>query len=242
MSKRSVLVVDDEEHGRVLVKQYLKAHDHFFVAGECHNGLEAIKYINGMEPDLVFLDIQMPGADGFEVLQRIEHVPRIIFTTAFDQYAIKAFEINAVDYLLKPYTRERFDNAMTRLNTTPQQLSSLMAEVTATRGSYPERIMVEHKKRYQNIPVAAIIYMKANRDYTEVHTASGSYLSTLGISIIEGKFDPAKFIRIHRSVIVNMDHVQELYRDAGKTLLVMDNGLELNVGRNYLGHIKNLII
>jgi two-component system LytT family response regulator len=242
MSRKSVLVIDDEDHGRVLVKQYLAPYADFFVAGECTNGIEAVKFINMLEPDLIFLDIQMPGASGFEVLQKIDHVPDVIFTTAFDKYALKAFELNAVDYLLKPYTKERFDQTMARLKTKPAFLPQLAMSTFSKPNSYPERIMVEHKKRFKNISVSDIMHLKADGDYTEICTTQTTYLSSLGISVIAQKFDPAKFVRIHRSVIVNLSYVKELYRDIGKTFLVLDNGLEFTVGRSYLPVIKSLIV
>lgn len=242
MSRKSVLVIDDEDHGRILVKQYLKSYTNFFVAGECSNGIEAVKFINMLEPDLIFLDIQMPGANGFEVLQQIEHVPNVIFTTAFDKYAIKAFEMNAIDYLLKPYTKERFDQTMARLETKPAFLPQLAMSTFLTPHSYPDRIMVEYQKRFKNISVRDIMYLHANGDYTEIYTEGMSFLSSVGINAVSKKFDPSKFVRIHRSVIVNLSHVRELYRDIGKTFLVLDNGLEFNVGRSYLPSIKNLII
>lgn len=242
MSRKSVLVIDDEDHGRVLVKQYLAPHADFFVAGECSNGIEAVKFINMLEPDLIFLDIQMPGASGFEVLQRINHVPDVIFTTAFDKYALKAFEMNAVDYLLKPYTKERFDQTMARLKTKPAFLPQLAMNTIAGSNSYPERIMVEHQKRFKNIAVSDITYLRADGDYTEICTEKLSYLSSFGISMLAQKFDPATFVRIHRSVIVNLSYVKELYRDIGKTFLVLDNGIEFTVGRSYLPAIKNFIV
>lgn len=242
MSRKSVMVIDDEDHGRILVKQYLEAYPNFFVAGECQNGVEAIKFINMLEPDLIFLDIQMPGANGFEVLQQIDHVPNVIFTTAFDKYAIKAFETNAIDYLLKPYTRERFDHTMARLENKSVALPQLAFNHVAMQNNYPERIMIEHQKRFRNIAVQDILYLKANGDYTEIFTKDMSYLSSFGISAVSQKFDPNKFVRIHRSIIVNISCVRELYRDIGKTFLVLDNGLEFNVGRSYLSAIKNLII
>lgn len=242
MSRKSVLVIDDEDHGRVLVKEYLKPYSDFFVAGDCSNGIEAVKFINMMEPDLIFLDIQMPGANGFEVLQRIDHVPDVIFTTAFDKYAIKAFEMNAIDYLLKPYTKERFDQTMARLKTKPAFLPQLAMNTFPSPQLYPERIMVEHHKRFRNIAVRDIVYLKADGDYTEIYTAEMSFLSSFGISVIAQKFDPAKFVRIHRSVIVNLNYVRELYRDIGKTFLVLDDGREFNVGRSYLPAIKSLIV
>jgi two-component system, LytTR family, response regulator len=242
MSKKSVLVIDDEDHGRVLVKQYLEPYAEFFVAGECSNGIEAVKFINMLEPELIFLDIQMPGANGFEVLQRIDHVPDVIFTTAFDKYAIKAFEINVIDYLLKPYTKERFDQTMARLKTKPAFLPQLAMSTSSSPYSYPERIMVEHQKRFKNISVHDIMYLKADGDYTGIYTEKMSFLSSFGISVIAQKFDPTKFVRIHRSVIINLDYVRELYRDIGKTYLVLHNGLEFNVGRSYLPAIRSFIV
>ena len=115
MSVTTVLIIDDEEASRSLIRQYLQAHPEMEILGECENGIEAVRAINEMQPDLVFLDVQMPGLNGFEVLQEIAHIPMIIFTTAFDRFAIKAFEMNAVDYLLKPYTRQRFDLSIARI-------------------------------------------------------------------------------------------------------------------------------
>lgn len=242
MLRKSVLVVDDEEPARVLIKQYLAAHPSFFLAGECHNGIEAIKYIDCVEPDLVFLDVQMPGANGFEVLQRINHVPRIVFTTAYDRYAIKAFEVNAVDYLLKPYTKDRFDRAMSKMAQSTAPLPDFAMHLSLPKGGYPERLMVEHKKRFLNIAVADIIYLKADRDYTEVHTITACYISSFGIGAVAQRFDPKQFIRVHRSIIVNINHVRELYRDIKKNFLVLANGVEITVGRSYLPDIKHLVI
>lgn len=236
------MIIDDEEHGRTLVKQYLQSYEQFFIAGECFNGLEAIRSINRMEPDIVFLDIQMPGANGFEVLQQVDHVPQVIFTTAFDRFAIQAFEANAVDYLLKPYTRERFERTISRLaQQTPDQ--SLAAALTYQGPTgFPGRILVEDNKRFRNIVTDDIIFLRANGDHTEIHTLESDYLSSKGISTLYVKFDQQKFVRIHRSIVVNIHRVREMYRDSGKTWLVMDNGIEFNVGRNYMSNIKNLIV
>lgn len=242
MPRKPVLIIDDEEHGRVLVKQYLLSYPEFFVAGECANGIEAVKLINMLAPDLIFLDIQMPGANGFEVLQQVGHVPQVIFTTAYDKYAIQAFEANAVDYLLKPYTKERFDNTMARLarQTPPQSLAAAAAYQNQT--GFAQRVLVEHKKRFRNIVTDDIVFLRANGDYTEIHTPDACYHSPTGISALSARFDPQKFVRIHRSVVVNMTYVREMYRDIGKTFLVMENGAEFNVGRNYLPFIKDLMV
>ncbi|GAA4438470.1 LytTR family DNA-binding domain-containing protein [Ravibacter arvi] len=242
MARKSVLIIDDEEHGRVLVKQYLKPYTDYFIAGECVNGIEAIQQINRLEPDLIFLDIQMPGANGFEVLQQIEHVPEVIFTTAYDKYAIQAFETNATDYLLKPYTGARFEKTIAKLGQQSRQLPFTVANSYSKSVAFPERLLVEHKKRFRNIAVADILFLQAFGDYTEIHTKEITFLNSTGISALSAKLDPAIFIRIHRSVAVNVTHIAELYRDIGKTFLVMDNGTEFNVGRSYLPFIKHLII
>ncbi|MEJ2904266.1 LytR/AlgR family response regulator transcription factor [Pedobacter panaciterrae] len=242
MAKMSVLIIDDEEPGRILVRQYLDSYAEYFVAGECANGLEAISLIDRLEPDLIFLDIQMPGANGFEVLQRIGHVPRVIFTTAYDNYAIQAFETNATDYLLKPYTKGRFEKTMAKLQNQPSQLPFAVADSYRGRTSFPERILVECKKRFRNIQVNEIIFLRAFGDYTEIHSETDMYISSTGITVLTAKLNPEKFLRIHRSTAINVQHIAELYRDIGKTFIVMNNGTELTVGRNYLPTIKDLII
>ncbi len=238
----SVLIIDDEEPGRVLVRQYLQSYAQFFVAGECTNGVEAVRMINLMEPDLVFLDIQMPGANGFDVLQRIDHVPQVIFTTAYDKYALQAFEASAVDYLLKPYTRERFDRTIARLAQQKPPQSLAAAAAYRKEAGFADRILVEHNKRYRNVAAGDIVFMRASGDYTEIHTPGSSYLSATGIGLLSAKFDPQKFIRIHRSVVVNMSYVREVYKDIGKTFVVMETGIEFNVGRNYLPLVRNLMV
>ncbi|MFD1771180.1 LytR/AlgR family response regulator transcription factor [Sphingobacterium suaedae] len=242
MAKKSVLIIDDEEHGRILVEHYLQPYSDYFVAGTCANGLEAIAQIDRLEPDLIFLDIQMPGATGFDVLQRVQHVPQVIFTTAFDHYAIQAFETHATDYLLKPYTKDRFDKAMCKLASQSPQSAFTMADRYREKTSYPDRILVECKKRFRNIDVDTIVFLRAFGDYTEIHTASGMYLSSTGISALVAKLNPVRFLRIHRSAAIHVQHIAELYRDIGKTFVVMNTGVELTVGRSYLPTIKDLII
>lgn len=242
MRGKSVLIIDDEEHGRMMVRQYLQPYQQFFIAGECTNGPEAIRSINQVEPYLVFLDIQMPGANGFEVLQQVDHIPRVIFSTAFDRYAIQAFEANAVDYLLKPYTRERFERTMSRLD--QQTVYQAMDAVQAYQkpAGFLSRILVEHNKRFRNIATDDILFLKASGDHTQIQTRESAYLSATGISLLLARLDQQKFIRIHRSVVVNMFYVKEVYRDIGKVFLVMENGTEFSVGRNYLPLVKNLMV
>jgi two-component system LytT family response regulator len=243
MSATTVIIIDDEEASRGLIRQYLQAHPEMEILGECENGIEAVQAINQLKPDLVFLDVQMPGLNGFEVLQEIAHIPLIIFTTAFDRFALRAFEINAVDYLLKPYTRQRFDMAVERIGQRADQhgLYSLAASIPLQQGSYPPRIFVETPGRLRSLDVQDILYLKAEKDYTRIHIAGQSYLGSQGISVLEKRLDPQRFLRVHRSYIVNIYHVKEVYRDISKTFLVLNDQTEIVVGRSYLESLKKLI-
>jgi two-component system LytT family response regulator len=243
MSVTRVLIIDDEEASRGLIRQYLQAHPEMDILGECENGIEAVQAINEGKPDLVFLDVQMPGLNGFEVLQEIAHIPMIIFTTAFDRFAIKAFEMNAVDYLLKPYTRQRFELSIERIRqrTDQHSLYALAANIPLQQGSYPPRIFVETPGRLRSLDVQDIQYLKAEKDYTRIHVAGQSYLGSQGISVLEKRLDPQRFLRVHRSYIVNIYHIKEVYRDISKTFLVMNDGTEIVVGRSYLEDLKKLI-
>lgn len=243
MSVTTVLIIDDEEASRSLIRQYLQARPEIDILAECENGIEAVRAINERKPDLVFLDVQMPGLNGFEVLQEIAHIPMIIFTTAFDRFAIKAFEMNAVDYLLKPYTRQRFDLSMERIRQRTDQhgLYSLATSIPLQQGSYPPRIFVETPGRLKSLDVQDILYLKAEKDYTRIHVAGQSYLGSQGISVLEKRLDPQRFLRVHRSYIVNIYHVREVYRDISKTFLVMNDETEIVVGRSYLESLKKLI-
>lgn len=243
MSVTTVIIIDDEEASRGLIRQYLQAHPGMDILGECENGIEAVQAINEQKPDLVFLDVQMPGLNGFEVLQEITHIPLIIFTTAFDRFAIRAFEINAVDYLLKPYTRQRFEVSIerTRQRTDQHGLYSLAANIPLQQGTYPPRIFVETPGRLRSLDVQDILYLKAEKDYTRIHIAGQSYLGSQGISILEKRLDPQRFLRVHRSYIVNIFHIKEVYRDISKTFLVLNDQTEIVVGRSYLENLKKLI-
>ncbi len=175
--EQKVVLVDDEMPARTLLKEYLQAFPKLKVVAECKNGIEAIGIINVLQPDLVFLDIQMPGKTGFEVLQEIEHLPQIIFATAYDQYALQAFNANALDYLLKPFTRERFEQAIKKaLQQEPSVMHNLMALTESLqRKAYPERILVALGAKWVTLPVADIYWLEAEGDYTHIHTAKQSF-------------------------------------------------------------------
>ena len=240
---KKVVVVDDEKAGRQLIAEYLAFHPDLITVGEANNGVDAIRTINEFRPDLVFLDIQMPGMTGFEVLQHLQELPRIIFSTAYDQYALKAFEVHAVDYLLKPYTRERFDAAVARVEApeTPR-VAPLADSLLMTTRDYPERVLVERNKKFVTLAVADIYHISAYGDYSRIHTASETYLSSHGISGLEEKLNPAEFLRVHRSNMVNLGAVREISR-FGKTYMVtLRNGEQVRVSRGYADKIKDLMV
>jgi two-component system, LytTR family, response regulator len=233
--EQKVVLVDDEMPARTLLKEYLQAFPKLKVVAECKNGIEAIGIINVLQPDLVFLDIQMPGKTGFEVLQEIEHLPQVIFATAYDQYALQAFDANALDYLLKPFTRERFEQAVKKaLQQKPSVMHNLMALTESLqRRAYPERILVALGAKWVTLPVADIYWLEAEGDYTHIHTAKQSFLSSKGISELEGKLDPQHFQRIHRSAIVSLGAIREVHREPTGPQVVLQNGTVVKVSRSY---------
>jgi two-component system, LytTR family, response regulator len=237
----TVLIIDDESDARLLIRQYLQSHPEYEILGECENGPDAVSMINRLEPDLVFLDIQMPGLSGFQVVQQIIHIPQIIFSTAYDQYAVKAFDTNAIDYLLKPYTADRFKRALAKASaSTPADFGKAQKMADEVTGQHPTRILVEGGNKLVNINVDDIIYFEAEKDYTRIHTDGKTYLSNFGIGALEQKMDGRQFLRIHRSYIVNISCIKEVYRDGYSVQVFLKNGKSLNVSRTYLEDLKKL--
>ncbi|MDF2189924.1 LytTR family DNA-binding domain-containing protein [Paraflavitalea sp. CAU 1676] len=243
---KKVLIIDDEDAARLVIRQYLGAFEELQIVGECSHGQEAVTAINRLEPDLVFLDVQMPGLSGFQVIQQIVHVPQIIFTTAYDQYALKAFDSNAIDYLLKPYTLERFKQAVSKVllrsgNPSIDAVKNLADQAGGSATTYSERILVESGNKMTNIQTAEIIYLEAERDYTRLHTEKKNYLSNYGIGVIVQRLDPRHFIRIHRSYIVNINHIKEVYREDNGILVITSNNVSLKVSRSYTDDLRRLM-
>lgn len=236
-----MLIVDSDYSVRHQLREYIKSRPYHFVFWECCNGLEAIKYINALQPDLVFMDVKLPGKNGFEVMVTVEYQPSVIFTSASAQDAAKAFEYQAIDYLVKPLTAERIKLALQRFDQWSRTTSNKNGP-SDFQASYPAHILVERGLRLTSIPINKITHLKADKDYTWIHMLNGeSYLSTTGIGQLERKLNPQCFIRIHRSYIINIDHIQELYRDISKLFVSLPNAIEINVGRNYLPAVKELI-
>ena len=239
---KKVLIADDEKAGRQLIKEYLQDFPELILIGEVNNGVDAVKEINEFKPDLVFLDIQMPGFTGFEVLTRLEEIPNIIFSTAYDKYALQAFEVHAIDYLLKPYTKERFTKSIEKLNQTTEKVGSLTQSLLMDKTEYPERVLVEKKDKLITIAVADIIWIEAYGDYSKLHTALDILVSNYGISALEEKLNPKSFLRVHRSSLINLNKVKELHKYGKSYDITMENNEIVRVSRGYMDAIKKIML
>ncbi len=223
-----VLVVDDEELARTRIKELLADIPDVEVAGEAENGLRAVDAVGELEPDVVILDIQMPGMDGFEVVEALTRVPLVIFATAFDEYAIKAFEVNSVDYLLKPISKERLGEAVERarslLDDTPQ-LDDQMARLAGlVRSRDIRRLPAVKGKRIVLIDLDDIVWIGVEDELVFVHTASEKHMMNVTMAELESRLDPQVFFRCHRSSIVNLNHVKEIVPwFSGKYKIVVDD-------------------
>ncbi len=228
------IIIDDESPARDLIRHYLQEHNEIEVLGEFGDGFAGARAIQELKPDLVFLDIQMPKITGFEMLELIEDPPVIIFSTAYDQYALQAFEIHAADYLLKPYSKERFSAAVKKaIERVGEQgyEKKTVAAVLSTVEENPEllqRIAVKNRHKIDVIPVVDILYIEAEDDYVMIHTATSKFLKEKTMKFMESHLDPAHFIRIHRSFIVNADYIQrlEIYEKESYAVL-LKNGKSL---------------
>ncbi len=244
------LLIDDEKLARELLTEYLESFPEIEVIGECAKGSEAVEKINKLKPDLIFLDVQMPGMTGFEVLDEIDHEPYIIFTTAYDQYAIGAFEKNAVDYLLKPLDLERFKLAVNRAlkrkkmeqGNLEDLLHSLKVKVEG-RNSYDSHIFVQKSEKLFNLSVDEIIFLEASGDYTVITTKTDQFVSSSGIGKLEELLNPDTFIRVHRSTIININFLKEIERHFNGGMVVkMQSGKTFPVSRTYAKMIRKKVV
>ena len=244
-SRIGAVIVDDEELARQLLREYLESVPDVDILAECSNGFEAVKVIAEQKPDLVFLDVQMPKLDGFEVLELIDRQVAVIFVTAFDQYAIRAFDAQAVDYLLKPFGIERFQKALEharrRLGNKTPPAANLAAAARAPQ-QHLQRIVVKDGTRVHIIPVERLDYAEAQDDYVALHSQGKSYLKQQTISSLEAALDPEQFIRIHRSSIVNLERVARIepYTKDSR-IAVLNDGTQLPVSRAGYERLKALL-
>jgi two-component system LytT family response regulator len=215
MSTRA-LIVDDEELARSVVREHLAAHADIEILGEAANGFEAVKMTAELKPDLVFLDVQMPKLDGFEVLALLEGKPAVIFVTAFDQHALRAFDAHAVDYLLKPFSKARFDAALDKARRAAKPSAELAPALqSAARGGKPlDRIVVKDGPKVILVPLDKLDFVQAQDDYVLLKTEGRELLKQQTLSSLEGQLDPGRFIRIHRSYLLNLEKLARLEQDS----------------------------
>lgn len=239
------LVVDDEALARQRILHLLEKEADFEVVGECVNGIEAVKAIEELNPDLVFLDIQMPELDGFGVIDTLgpERMPTTLFVTAYDQHAMKAFEVHALDYLLKPFDAERFQQALQRARrwcssgrsegAPRQDLDALMTGIHQER-PWVDRLLVRHGDRHVLVRTSALQWIEAEDNYVRLHVEGTSFLLRQTMAGILGRLDPSQFRRIHRSAIVNLDFIKELQPwTSGDHLVIMRDGTKLTLSRTF---------
>jgi two-component system LytT family response regulator len=239
------VIVEDEKLARDLVKDYLKKHDDFEIIGEYEDGFSGLKAINELKPDLVFLDIQMPKLTGFEMLEILEHHPAIIFTTAYDQYALKAFEHNALDYLLKPYSSERFEEALTKARERVKaggdsRSINKLVEHHDTQEDAIHRVVVKSRSKIHVIPVENIIYLEAQDDYVMIYTRDSKHLKQKTMKYFESHLPDEDFVRIHRSYIARISEIaqMQLY-EKESYIVILKNGTKLPVSKTGLPKLKS---
>jgi two-component system LytT family response regulator len=257
--KFRAVIVDDEELARQVLREFLTAHPEIEIAAECANGFEAVKSVTELKPDLVFLDVQMPKLDGFEVLELIGTSAAVVFVTAHDNYAIRAFEVHAVDYLLKPFGCDRFEAALTRAKERLSSASSAVISPTAQPArpapspsdlaaaarppaQHLDRIPVRDGTKVFIIPVSKLDYAEAQDDYIALCSESKKHLKQQTISSLESALDPSRFLRIHRSYIVNLERVARI-EPYGKDshVAVLHDGTQLPVSRAGYARLREFL-
>lgn len=234
-----VLIVDDEPHAREILAEYLADYPQFTIVGQCANGYEAVKAVAEREPDLVFLDIQMPKLDGFEVLELLDRKPKVVFVTAYDEYAVRAFEVHALDYLVKPFTAERFASVIARATASQQMPSGIAAEA---RKKPLQRIAFKDGGAIEVVPVQRIDYIEAQDDYVQVATRGQKFAKQQTLAELEQLLDPARFVRVHRGYIVNLESLARVEPYAKDSrVVVLKDGTRIPVSRAGYERLKALL-
>lgn len=244
--KLRTIIVEDEELARNLMKSFLKGNDKIELIAECENGFEGVKMINELKPDLVFLDIQMPKITGFEMLELLEHKPQIIFATAYDQYALKAFEFNAADYLLKPYSKNRLNEAIDKVadRVLTEGTQSDIAEKVADypREEFLDRIVVKDRHKIHIIPSDQIRYIESMDDYVMIYTNESRHIKQKTMKYFEGALDPRQFTRIHRSYIVKLEEINEIQQyEKESYIVILHDKTKLKVSKTGYKNLKEVL-
>lgn len=243
----TAVIVDDEDLARAVVKEHLLKHPEIQLVAECANGFEAVKAVSEHKPDLVFLDIQMPKLDGFEVLELLDPRPVVVFITAYDQHALKAFEVHAVDYLLKPFNVDRFEEALQRAKARigsgtvsgpqPHELAA------SAKSDWPlDRIVVRDGTKVTLIPLAKLDYIQAQDDYVLLKTPEKGHLKQQTLASLESRLDPKRFLRIHRSFIIQLDRLARLEQTPTESwVAVLTDGSKLPVSKSGYARLKDIL-
>ncbi len=239
------LVVDDEPLARRKLTGLLAGVDWISCVGEASDGVSAVRLIDTRRPDLVFLDIRMPGLSGIQVLERVRHQPGVVFTTAFDDYAVAAFELLALDYLLKPFAAERFNRTLARIRETMARDRSLgVAERAATAlGTAPlTRVFVRASRGLISMPLSEVERIEGDDDYSALYAGGRRYLLSRRLGDLEARLAPSRFVRVHRSHILNLDHVSAIRRlDGGRAEITMRSGAKVTSSRNRSAALRDAI-
>lgn len=237
------VIIDDEPLAVELVKEHLSAYPEFHVVATCQNGFEGVKAIHEHQPSLIFLDVQMPKINGFEMLELLDDPPAVIFTTAYDEYALKAFEVHALDYLLKPFSKERFANALSRyLQQGAAYESREMAEGAKYFPGSAQRVVLKDRNKIKIIPFQDIRYLEANDDYVNIYTHEGRFLKNKTLSSFEDFLDPLSFIRIHRSYIVRINEITKIEPyERGSYVLKLKTGETLPISKSRFTKLRSAL-
>ena len=241
-----VIIIDDEPLARIIVKEYLQNFPELELMQECNDGFEGVKAIQQHNPDLIFLDIQMPKINGFEMLELVEQPPAVIFTTAFDEYAIKAFEAHAIDYLLKPFDQERFDKAIAKWKekkaANKEKTTQDLLETASLSPAQSQRVVVKNGSKIKIIPVHDIFYLEAADDYVKIHTQEGYFLKNKTMNHFEEVLDKQQFVRGHRSYIVNIQQITRIDPyEKDNHVAVLKSGAKVPVSRGGYGKLKAVL-
>jgi two-component system LytT family response regulator len=241
MSIRAV-IVEDEPHARESLREYARELSWLSIVGEAENGRDAVRMIDSLQPDLVFLDVSLPEASGLDVLERISHRPDVVFTTAHDDHAIAAFELGALDYLLKPFGSERFAAAMARVRKRLSSGETVTERARVASGVPLKRIFARTRDAIVPIDVSSIQHISASGDYSEIHTSTGSHLLHARLTDLAARLDPATFQQVHRSHIVNLDQIEKLVPfDSRRLLIRLRGGAEILASRSASENLRRLI-
>jgi two-component system LytT family response regulator len=238
----NAIIIDDEPLARIIVKEYLQSYPNITVIQECNDGFEGMKAIQEHKPDLIFLDIQMPKINGFEMLELIEEPPMVIFTTAFEEYALKAFEAHAADYLLKPFSKDRFDKAMRKLSSQQASLAKNIVSTALQISTQSNRIVVKDNGKIKIIPYPQIQYLAAADDYVKIYTSEADYLKKQTTQYFEDNLPSSEFIRVHRSYIINAQLINRIdLHEKESYLVLLTNGVSLPVSKAGYARLKEVL-